>query len=101
MSARALHQQQTQAARGRRTSAALRRGKLVEARSEVWPKRMAPLVRASVVGDGPIRNSNRGGRYDGAELRAWLRPGASDHERHPSRIGNRLHYRDGLVETMA
>lgn len=36
--------------------------------------------------------------YDGAELRPIVgRPGATDALALPSRIGNRLHYRDGRV----
>ena len=98
MMARQLHEQQTQASRRHRTTAALRRGELVTARSEVWPKPMKPTGGTS--GDAPIRASNRQGRYDGAELRSYLRPGASDHEKHPSRMGQRLIYRDGREETM-
>lgn len=37
MNARAMHEQQTQAARRYRTTSALRRGELVTARSEVYP----------------------------------------------------------------
>ena len=36
-------------------------------------------------------------KYDGAELRAFTRPGARDHEKYPSRMGQNLHYRDGRV----
>jgi len=35
--------------------------------------------------------------YDGAELRAFTRPGAEDHRRYPSRIGGALHYLCGRV----
>lgn len=41
------------------------------------------------------------GRYDGAELRPSIRPGAEDWRQRPSRVGNRLHYRDGRVEVLA
>ena len=98
MSARDLHGRQTQASRARHINADLRRGKLVTARSEVWPKPAKAMARTTATGDAPIHTSNAGGSYDGADLRAWLRPGASDHEQHPSRMGNRLHYRDGRVE---
>ncbi len=41
-------------------------------------------------------NSRMTERYDGAELRPIVgRPGATDALELPSRIGNRLHYRDG------
>lgn len=40
----------------------------------------------------------RGMNYDGAELRLFAgRPGATDALDLPSRIGKRLHYRDGRV----
>lgn len=39
------------------------------------------------------------GHYDGAELRKSVeRPGADDHMKYPSRMNNRLYYRDGRVE---
>lgn len=39
--------------------------------------------------------------YTCPELRATVRPGANDAQAHPSRIGNRLSYRDGrLAHTM-
>ena len=40
--------------------------------------------------------------YDGSELKIKpIRNGAEHHEDHPSRIGNRLTYRDGRVEVLA
>jgi hypothetical protein len=40
--------------------------------------------------------------YEGKELQAAaVRVGADDHMRFPSRVGNRLHYRDGQVEVLA
>ena len=27
-----------------------------------------------------------------------VRPGADDHDRHPSRVGNNLHFKDGLIQ---
>ena len=101
MNARALHEQQTQAARRRRTTSALRRGELVTARSEVWPKPMKALARTTAIGDTPIRTSSARGTYDGADLRGWLRPGADDHERYPSRMGNVRLWRDGRREVAA
>lgn len=91
MNARALHEQQTQAARRRRTTSALCRGELVTARSEVWPKPMKALA----------RTSNASGLYDGADLRGWLRHGACDHEQWPSRMGNVRLWRDGRREVAA
>jgi hypothetical protein len=45
---------------------------------------------SKIVGDGT---------YDGAELRKSVeRPGADDHLQYPSRMNDRLHYRDGRVE---
>lgn len=38
--------------------------------------------------------------YTGAELRAHVRPGALDALALPSRMGRRLHYRDGRVEVL-
>ena len=101
MNARALHEQQTQAARRYRTTSALRRGELVTARSEVWPKPMKALARTTAAGDAPIRTSNASGLYDGADLRGWLRPGAGDHEQWPSRMGNVRLWRDGRREVAA
>lgn len=54
--------------------------------------RRAPLA--------PVANSNAEGQYNGAELRAAVRPGADDFLSLPSRMGNRLHYRDGRVTDM-
>jgi hypothetical protein len=49
-----------------------------------------------------IPNSSKivgSGTYDGAELRKSVeRPGADDHLKYPSRMNDRLHYRDGRVE---
>lgn len=39
----------------------------------------------------------KNGTYDAAEL-ATVRPGADDFLALPSRVGDRLHYRDGRVE---
>ncbi len=39
--------------------------------------------------------------YDGAELRSFTRPGAMDHEQHPSRIGSVRVWRDGRREAVA
>ena len=46
-----------------------------------------------------ITNANNSGSYRAA----WVpvRPGADDHERLPSRINDRLEYRDGRVEELS
>lgn len=49
----------------------------------------------------PVTNASSTRRYDGAELRAHVRPGALDAFALPSRMGQRLHYRDGRVEVLA
>ena len=48
-----------------------------------------------------VTNASSSQPYDGAELRAHVRPGALDALALPSRMGNRLHYRDGRVEVLA
>ena len=49
-----------------------------------------------------ISTASARGTYSGAELRPFAgRPGAMDAFALPSRMGNRLHYRDGRVETLA
>ena len=48
-----------------------------------------------------ITNASSGQPYDGAELRAHVRPGALDALALPSRMGQRLHYRDGRMEVLA
>ena len=45
----------------------------------------------------PVTNATSRARYDGAELRAPLRPGATDNARLPSRVGSRLHHPCGRV----
>lgn len=50
--------------------------------------------------DLPVATSTAQGQYLGAELRALTRPGADDALALPSRMGNRLHYRDGQVTDM-
>jgi hypothetical protein len=52
-------------------------------------QRLEPCRPTLAVGDYP--------KYAGAELRAATRPGAEDHRRHPSRIGNARHFLDGRV----
>lgn len=47
-----------------------------------------------------ISNSSSQAVYTGAELRAHVRPGALDALALPSRMGRRLHYRDGRVEVL-
>lgn len=46
----------------------------------------------------PVRNSTSSDIYTAPELHQVMRPGADDHERHPSRNGSELTYRDGRVE---
>lgn len=54
-----------------------------------------------VQGDLPIRNSNSTGSYEGKELAPFSgREGANDAIALPSRMGSRLHYRDGRVERL-
>lgn len=50
--------------------------------------------------DMPISNASSTRPYDGAELRAHVRPGAMDAMALPSRVHDRLHYRDGRVTDM-
>lgn len=48
------------------------------------------------------KNSIMNVPYDGAELRVKpVRIGADQHEDFPSRVGSKLHYRDGRVEALA
>ena len=48
------------------------------------------------------KNSIMNVPYDGAELRVKpVRIGADQHENFPSRVGSKLHYRDGRVEALA
>ncbi len=47
-----------------------------------------------------ITNASSAQPYDGAELRAHVRPGALDAQALPSRMRRRLHYRDGRVEVL-
>lgn len=45
------------------------------------------------------RTFKKEGIYDGADLKPTVqRAGAYDGLKHPSRIGDKLHYRDGRVE---
>lgn len=46
----------------------------------------------------PVRNSTSSDIYTAPELRAPVRPGAMDAMALPSRMGDRLYYRDGRVE---
>ena len=49
-----------------------------------------------------ISTASARGTYSGAEMRPFAgRPGAMDAFALPSRMGQRLHYRDGRVETLA
>lgn len=48
----------------------------------------------------PISNASSTEPYTGAELHARTRPGAMDAHRLPSRMGERLHWRDGRVTDM-
>ncbi len=50
--------------------------------------------------DMPICNSTSTGTYAGAELSSYARPGAADALALPSRMNDRLHYRDGRVTDM-
>lgn len=101
MNARALHEQQTHAEQQHRISAAMRKGKLVAAQSPTYPKPLQAMGPSGAPDSTLIRTSTVQAHYDGAELRGWLRPGAGDHERHPSRMGGRLVWRDGRTETVA
>ena len=74
---------------------ALRRGKLVPALS---PFGFAKPHIISPAGPAHQQAVAQAGPYNAPELRTWLRPGADDHERYPSRMGDRLIYRDGRVE---
>ena len=49
----------------------------------------------------PLCNATTDGLYTGEDLRAPLRRGATDHEKHPSRIGNARVWRDGRREEAA
>ena len=99
MNARALHEQQTQAARRRRTTSALRRGKLVHALSPTYSIARAHTI--SPAGQAHQQDVAQAGPYTAPELRTWLRPGADDHERYPSRMGNVRLWRDGRREVAA
>lgn len=48
--------------------------------------------------DAQVRNTNAKGTYSTSDMHQVMRPGADDHERHPSRNGSELTYRDGRVE---
>lgn len=54
--------------------------------------------------DDSLDHARRGAMsstYEGVELRPFNgRPGAMDAFAHPSRMGNRLYYRDGHVEQL-
>lgn len=54
---------------------------------------MARLTRAPQAASASSR-----ALYDGAELRTSERPGANDHERHPSRMGTLRVWRSGRQE---
>lgn len=63
----------------------------------------APQRQSNVVRDPrllPISNASSTKAYTGAELRANTRHGAMDAQRLPSRMGDRLHWRDGRVTDM-
>ena len=99
MNARALHERQTQAARRRRTTSALRRGELVHALSPTYSIARAHTI--SPAGQAHQQAVAQAGPYTAPELRTWLRPGADDHERYPSRMGNVRLWRDGRREVAA
>lgn len=83
------HEQQTHAARAQRITPAMRRGELVAPDS---PHKL-PAARHQFDGTpAPVQH------YTRPELRTWLRPGADDHERHPSKHGGLRKWRDGRVE---
>ena len=75
---------------------ALRRGKLVHALSPTYSIAKPHII--SPAGQAHQPAVAQAGPYTAPELRTWLRPGADDHERYPSRMGDRLIYRDGRVE---
>lgn len=61
-------------------------------------KRNALTGTAKVPMAKPINTPMQTKNYDGAELKPYQgRPGANDALALPSRIANRLHYRDGKV----
>lgn len=62
------------------------------------PKRHANVVREPRL--LPICNASSRQPYTGADLRANTRPGAMGAQRLPSRMGDRLHWRDGRVTDM-
>lgn len=50
----------------------------------------------------PIGDTTKPGKYDGKELAAApARPCATDTREFPTRISNRLHYRDGRITDLA
>jgi len=57
---------------------------------ETAPRTVAPLPANARFADGPLRAARMPG-----ELPFVYRPGSQDHERHPSRTGDHLIYRDG------
>ena len=58
-------------------------------------------TKAAALPNAPYRNTNTKGPYRGTELSApCMRPGSMDAMRLPSRMNNRLHYRDGRVEVI-
>ena len=77
---------------------ALRRGKLVHALS---PFGFAKPHIISPAGPAHQQAVAQAGPYTAPELRTWLRPGADDHERYPSRMGNVRLWRDGRREVAA
>lgn len=59
------------------------------------PGRKTPSAR--FLANMPISNASSRAIYDGAELRAHVRPGSQVAFSLPSRVGNRLHFPDGRV----
>ncbi len=78
---------------------ALRRGKLVHALSPTYSIARAHTI--SPAGQAHKQAVAEAGPYTAPELRTWLRPGADDHERYPSRMGNVRLWRDGRREVAA
>lgn len=61
-----------------------------------------PTTRPAITPSATVTNATSRGAYAGLELKPYAgRPRAMDAQRHPTRIGNRLHYRDGMVTDLA
>lgn len=66
-------------------------------------KRVAAIARAvnAVVRPRTFANTNTERNYAGHELKPYIgRPNAEQAQTLPSRVGSRLHYRDGLVTNL-